>query len=144
MPFYTINRDIQQVFGYSDRAMLLQAMGYDSETLKSFAKYVIEGKINIDKIIGGKEVILMAPTYEVDELETGSIVLSHISEECYTEKSNQYRDDALHAGQTIEISQVQPNDLELSGYITKAQAQTQMHRVNQTVKIGAIIHQRVG
>ncbi len=144
MPFYTINQDIQQAFGYSDRAMSLQAIGYDSETLKSFAKYVVEGEINIDKIIEGKEVILMAPTYEIDELETGGTVFSHISEDRYTGKSNQYRDDALHAGQTIEISQVQPNDLELSGYITKAQAQTQMHRVNQTVKIGAIIHQRVG
>src|SRR5699024_8721644 len=56
MPFYTINQDIQQAFGYSDRAMSLQAIGYDSETLKSFAKYVVEGKINIDKIIEGKEI----------------------------------------------------------------------------------------
>lgn len=142
--FYMINSDIQQIFGYSNRAMSLQAMGYDSETLKSFAKYVVEGEINIDNIIEGKEVILMAPTYEVDELENGGRAISHISVDRYTGKSNQYRDDALHAGQTIEISQVQPNDLELSGYITKEQAQTQMHRVNQTVKIGAVIHQRVG
>lgn len=141
---YMINRNIENLFNYSNNTMSLHACGYDTKTLKGFNKYVADGSINIDKIINGEEVIVMAPIYEKTMSEDGCCTVEHISPNDYTSGENQFKDTSLHVGDKLIISQLQPDNVDIKGYISEEQAQKHLKRVDKEVKIGAIIYQRVG
>jgi len=62
-----------KTFGYSDDDYLVgcDVIGFSDEELLALEEYVVEGKINLEKIHSGDEIILRVPSYilkETDEL----------------------------------------------------------------------------
>lgn len=143
IPFQMDDR-IKKLFHYPDNMMEIQAIGYDSDMLSDFDKYIADGEINVDKIISGEEVILMAPIYKTLITEDGTTRISHISEDEYVGSDNQFKDIDLKVGDSITISQIQTSNIKINGYLTGDQAKEMLYKTDKTVKIGAIIYERVG
>lgn len=122
----------------------IQYFSYSEEDLLQMNSYVIAGEINIEKIRRGEEVILMAPMYELKELPGGYTEQSFLSLDDYDGKSNQYKDDAYTVGDTLDFIQINCVDKDFSGYVHESQIGRYLECNRYSVKIGAIIYQRIG
>lgn len=96
----TLSEDMKSIFHVQSEARRIQFLGFSKEELKNIAQYVDSGNIYMEKILSGKEIILMAPMYEAEE-EDGSVVQKFLTKDEYKGKSNQYKDTYYSVGDYI-------------------------------------------
>lgn len=128
------------VFGY-DNNILAKAkiVGYNEDEIESFAQYVIEGKVDIEKINSGEEIILVAPPFTLTTQKDGGIRKDW--KEPGAEKA--YENTILHAGDEITITYLE-SDRPYNGSIDQETLEKHYVRKDRKVKIGAVMGSYVG
>lgn len=129
-------------FNINSNVRGIQYFGYSEEELLDMESYVVEGTIDIEKIRSGEEVILMAPMYEFEQYD-GYSEQHFITQDEYLEKENQYKDCIYSVGDSISFIQFSSADKELKGYLNLEQVTNKLEYKTYTVKIGAIIYERI-
>lgn len=139
-----IYQDAQRVFQYDRTILDSEITAVDTSLLKLLEPHVVEGKINIDKLNTGEEIILIAP-------ETLSLYLStgkYSGGESFTSllvDVKQYDDihyletykNPYHAGDTIDLSSVYVDAL--SG--DEQFFPSEYVRKDHTVTVGAVLNE---
>lgn len=135
---------IRSAFGYQDADMLIGAQlnGYAMKELNEFKPYVAKGEINIDKIKSGEEVILMLPSYYIEPSENEGAYVFYQQEAPAGQKL--YQDTSFQVGDVLNLTQLEAHKPLKSGYINLKTAEEYLKRKDKTVRVGAIIYQRVG
>jgi ABC-type transport system, involved in lipoprotein release, permease component len=115
-----------------------EILAYPSEVLKSLTKSVVEGTIDLGKIISGEEVVLRVPAYTIKELENGGIRRMYVP---YTQEGS-YNSTTFKVGDEIHLSGLLTNEL-FNGPIRESQVKS-YYRRDVIVKVGAIIRDTDG
>lgn len=134
---------IWDTFQYADDDVLIcsEIVGYSRQSLEDLKASVIEGEINIDKIMSGEEVILRVPAYRITEQDFGGTILRGIIPAEYDDP------DAINmtqfkVGDEITLSGLL-TDEPLNGGVAESDISL-FYRKDVTVKIGAIIRSTDG
>lgn len=130
-------------FNINSNVRGIQYFGYSEEELLDMESYVVEGTIDIEKIRSGEEVVLMAPMYEFEQYD-GYSEQHFITRDEYVAKENQFKDCIYSVGDSISFIQFSSADKELKGYLNLEQVVNKLEYKTYTVKIGAIIYERIG
>ena len=134
---------ICDTFQYADDDVLIcsEIVGYSRQSLEELKASVIEGEINIDKLMSGEEVILRVPAYKITEQDFGGTILRGIIPAEYDDP------DAINmtqfkVGDEITLSGLL-TDEPLNGGVAESDISL-FYRKDVTVKIGAIIRSTDG
>lgn len=134
---------IWDTFQYADDDVLISSeiVGYSRQSLEELKAAVIEGEINIDKLMSGEEIILRVPAYKITEQDFGGLTLRGISPAEYDDP------DAINMtqfkiGDEITLSGLL-TDEPLNGGVAESDISL-FYRKDVTVKIGAIIRSTEG
>ena len=134
---------IWDTFQYADDDVLIcsEIVGYSQQSLEELKASVIEGEINIDKLMSGEEVILRVPAYKITEQDFGGTILRGIIPAEYDDP------DAINmtqfkVGDEITLSGLL-TDEPLNGGVAESDISL-FYRKDVTVKIGAIIRSTDG
>ena len=78
-----------KTFGYSDDDYLVgcDVIGFSDEELLALEEYVVEGKINLEKIHSGDEIILRVPSYILKETDELGFPTIHMEEVDYRDNN---------------------------------------------------------
>lgn len=137
-----MNASLKDLFNITLPTRSVQYLGYSEEELKSMEQYVMSGSINVEKIRSGEEVILMVPTYEFVQMD-GYSQQNFLTPEEYTGVEGQFKESHYAVGDVLHLIQLVPKNTGMNGYITEEQARSNLVRKDASVKIGAIIYQRI-
>ena len=134
---------IWNTFNYKENDVLVSSeiVGYSRESLEKLKDSVIDGEINIDKIMSGEEVILRVPAYKITEQNFGGTILRGIIPTEYDDP------DAINmtqfkVGDEITLSGLL-TDEPLNGGVAESDISL-FYRKDVTVKVGAIIRSTDG
>ena len=134
---------IWNTFNYKENDILVSSeiVGYSRESLEKLKDSVIDGEINIDKIMSGEEVILRVPAYKITEQNFGGTILRGIIPTEYDDP------DAINmtqfkVGDEITLSGLL-TDEPLNGGVAESDISL-FYRKDVTVKVGAIIRSTDG
>ncbi|MBE6694597.1 MAG: hypothetical protein E7589_07520 [Ruminococcaceae bacterium] len=129
---------IWNTFNYKENDVLVSSeiVGYSRESLEKLKDSVIDGEINIGKIMSGEEVILRVPAYKITEQNFGGTILRGIIPTEYDDP------DAINmtqfkVGDEITLSGLL-TDEPLNGGVAESDISL-FYRKDVTVKVGAII-----
>lgn len=146
-------KQAQQKFGYDENVLNCNLLSEDEIVIEEAKKKVIDGKIDVDKLNSGEEIILCIPqeityltnVYKFDDYRMYDFFIldNSINYKSYDRKiekqvvlSTAERD--IHAGDEIELSLLMDTESSAEGYDpVNAFEKSKEHR--KTVKIGAII-----
>ncbi len=149
----SIDEQVQKKFGYGENVLNCNLLSEDEIVIEEAKKKVIDGKIDVDKLNSGEEIILCIPqeityltnVYKFDDyrMYDFSILDNSINYKSYGRQiekqvvlSTAERD--IHAGDEIELSLLMDTESSAEGYdIENTFEKSKEHR--KTVKIGAII-----
>ena len=115
-----------------------EILTYPIEVLKALENSVVEGKINIDKIKSGEEVVLRVPAYTIKKMENEAIARVPVP---YTRK-DAYNSTTFKVGDEIHLSGILTDEL-INGPVTEKQVNS-YYRHDINVKVGAIIRDTSG
>lgn len=134
---------VAKQFSISDNPRGIQFFGFSKSELEKMKQSLSDGAIHMDKILSGEEVLLMVPSYEVEEDGDGGMIQKFLSKGQYQGKKNQYQDQKYSVGDTLDFVQITSKDSQLKGYINRQQAKSNLKCTKYQVKIGGIIRQRI-
>ena len=134
---------IVKQFSISNNTRGIQFFGFSKSELEKMKQSLSDGAIHMDKILSGEEVLLMVPSYEVEEDGDGGMMQTFLSKGQYQGKKNQYKDQKYSVGDTLDFVQITSKDSRLKGYINEQQAKSNLKCTKYQVKIGGIIRQRI-
>ena len=134
---------IAKQFSISNNTRGIQFFGFSKSELEKMKQSLSDGAIHMDKILSGEEVLLMVPSYEVEEDGDGGMMQTFLSKGQYQGKKNQYKDQKYSVGDTLDFVQITSKDSRLKGYINEQQAKSNLKCTKYQVKIGGIIRQRI-
>ena len=120
-----------------------QFCGFPENEIILLDQYVREGTVDVEKINSAEEIILVVPVYEKIDLGDGAWGLNFIEYDDYSDSSNQYSDHTFNVGDYVELLQILPKDVRLMGNLNAAQVQNDVDAINHTIRIGAIVYERV-
>ena len=127
-------------FGYDKSTLLVasEILGYPDDVLKTLERSVVEGKIDIQKIKSGEEVILRVPAFKIEAFSDGSTAMER------TEPSDEraYNCNVLKVGDEVTLTALVTNEM-INGAVPESYLD-KYRRVDTTVKIGAIIRNTDG
>lgn len=134
---------IWNTFNYEKDDVLIcsEIVGYSPESLEDLKASVVEGEINIDKLMSGEEIILRVPAYKITQQDFGGMVSTGIIPADFDDP------DAINmtqfkVGDEITLSGLL-TDEPLNGGIAESDISL-FYRKDITVKIGAIIRSTDG
>jgi hypothetical protein len=125
-------------FGYEDDDLILSSeiIGYMPEQIEYLKKFIVDGEINIDKLISGEEIILRVPAYKFVQTDFGSMVLTGVSPADYTDTEAENL-SMYKVGDEITLSGILTEEFINGAVIDKDLSS--FYRRDVKVKIGAII-----
>lgn len=147
-------KELMEVVGYETEPFGSKIETESEENIKSLEKYLLDGKIDIEKINSGEEIILVAPeeiVYEIAYSKDGHHMSAghhHINNglRYYTDVSDYveiFREKMpFKAGETVKLSiliNADRDDRELVEY--QSAYDYKYARYDREVKIGAIVYQ---
>lgn len=131
---------LKNVINYNNNILVKTKInGYNDEELIGFQEYIIEGKINLEKLNSGEEVILVAPPFTLTQMSDGGIR----KEWCSSETEGCYQNTIFHVGDEITLTQLTSRE-SYNGGIDKETLLNDYQRVDKKVVIGAILGNYVG
>lgn len=139
-----VSSDLNKAVGYEDNTVIrTKVVGYPAEDISDFAKYVIEGKINIDKLNAGEEIILVVPAFKnyAEVCDDGSIAST--LEPVKYDSEGAINDALFHVGDEILLSELKVLS-DTNGGMNESEVASDIERKDIKVKIGAIIRSNVG
>lgn len=133
--------DLKSIFskyGYSSDDILVSSeiVGYSEEYLESLTNYVVDGKINIQKILAGEEVILRAPAYKLTQEDFNGMILTGIIPINFDDPQATNL-SSLKVGDEITLSGLL-TEMDINGGVGEKDLDY-FYRKDVKVKIGAII-----
>ena len=136
--------EMKELFAYQDDYQLINSklLGYPEEVLQDLSKYIVEGKLNLNKIASGEEVILMVPAFSLRNVTIGGSTGVAMSFPDY-QSDNVYNDTIFKVGDEITLSGLVTQE-RFHGAVSEEEAVKSYQRKDVKVKIGAIIRSRVG
>lgn len=134
---------IAKQFSISNNTRGIQFFGFSKSELENMKQSLSDGAIHMDKILSGEEVLLMVPSYEVEQDDDGGMMQKFLSKGQYKGKKNQYKDQRYSVGDRLDFVQITSKDSRLKGYINEQQAKSNLKCTKYQVKIGGIIRQRI-
>lgn len=125
-------------FGYDSDDILISSeiVGYSEDYLKSLSDAVIDGEINIPKILSGEEVILRAPAYKLTQEDFGGMIMTGIIPIKYNDPQAKNL-SSLKVGDEITLSGLL-TEMDINGGVGEKDLDY-FYRKDVKVKIGAII-----
>lgn len=131
---------VRDNFNYQDDEILVgsEILAYPPDVLKNLEKSAVEGKIDLDKIISGEEVILRVPAYTIKKMENGAIARIPVP---YTQEGA-YNSTTFKVGDEIHLSGLLTDAL-INGPVLENQVKS-YYRHDAIVKVGAIIRDTDG
>lgn len=139
-----VNGKLNEIVGYEDKTVIrTKVVGYPEEDVLGFSEFVTEGRINIDKLNSGEEIILVVPAYSsyTEVYDDGNI--DSILEPVEYDSENAINDTMYHVGDEILLSELKLLS-DINGGINEEKIKTDIERTDFKVKIGAIIRCNVG
>ena len=139
-----VSPDLNKAVGYEDNTVIrTKVVGYPAEDMLDFAEYVIDGKINIDKLNAGEEIILVVPAFKnyIEECDDGSI--GSTLEPVEYDSEGAINDTLFHVGDEILLSELKILS-DTNGGMNESEVASDIERKDVKVKIGAIIRSNVG
>lgn len=131
---------IKDIFGYGDQQLVqTKLVGYNEEEIRQFEAYVAEGRIDMEKLNSGEEVILVAPPYTLEKQEDGGIR----KEWCQPDVPGAYNNHLLHVGDEITLTQIESSK-PYNGGVNKEALEASYRRKDKKVVIGAVLGSFVG
>lgn len=130
--------EFMNTFGYENDDVILSSeiVGYTSEQIEYLKEFVVDGEINIDKLMSGEEIILRVPAYKFVQSDFGGMVLRGVSPIDYTDP--EAINFSMYAvGDEITLSGIMTDEFINGAVIDKDLSSFYRHDVK--VKIGAII-----
>jgi hypothetical protein len=129
-------------YGVPEITLPTQMAGYPEDQLLSFSPFVSEGRIDIEAIRRGEEIILIVPDYEliVKESENGTMIMLNTASE---QSANRLRYEDYQVGDTIDLYGIFSNE-HIWGQVSRDQLNSDMSVFHRKVKIGAIIRKGIG
>jgi len=131
---------VGEKFGYSNDDILVPSdvLGYPDDVLETLSGSVVDGRIDMEKIKSGEEIILRVPDYELSSIEGGVMF------DMYTPDKNgdYYSSTALKAGDEITLTGLFADE-PINGAVPQSYLE-KYRREDITVKIGAIIRNTDG
>jgi len=131
-----------QTYGVPESTLSSQMVGYPEDQLQSFSSSISEGKIDIEAIRRGEEIVLIVPDYElnVKESENGRITsIKYVNEP----SSNSLSYEDYQVGDTIDLYGIFSNE-RIWGQVSREQLDNNMNFFHRKIKIGAIIRKAIG
>lgn len=131
-----------QTYGVPESTLPCQMVGYPEDQLLSFSPSISEGKIDIEAIRRGEEIVLIVPDYELiaQESENGRMtILKQVTEP--TANSLRYED--YQVGDTIDLYGIFSNE-RIWGQVSREQLDKDMNFFHRKIRIGAIIRKGIG
>ncbi len=137
--FVNINL-VREKFSYQNDDILVgsEILSYPPDVLKSLEKSVVEGRIDLDKITSGEEVILRVPAYTIEKIENGRIRKAYVP---YTQE-DAYNSTTFMVGDKIHLSGLFTDRL-INGAVSENQTKL-YYRHDVSIKVGAIIRNTDG
>lgn len=139
-----VSQGLSDIVGYGDNTVIrTKIMGYPEEDIFEFGKYVVEGKIDIDKINSGEEIILVVPAYRntVETYSDGS--MGSFLEPVAYDEVGAINDTLYHVGDKVLLSELKLLT-DINGGLSEDEVKANIRRTDVTVRIGAIIRSNVG
>lgn len=92
-------------------AVFSDLVGLDMYVLQKLTPYVYDGRINVEKLLTGEEVLVVAPArYTVEMIRDGADCLRRTGEDMRSEHGRVYENDTFRAGQTIQFATMKKQD----------------------------------
>lgn len=143
---------VAEIFGLEGAYVDAKLQGYPEEELESLASYVEEGRIDLEKIRSGEEVVLVVPDVQVEteEYDMGDGVMGtattihYLEKGAYSGAEGQYSDRAIHAGDEITLTRLYSENQGLRGFVKEHTVREEVRRQDLTVRVGAVIRCRAG
>ena len=128
----------RRTFGYENDDLLISSeiVGYTPEEIEKLKSVVIDGEINIEKLMSGEEVILRVPAYQFVETNFDSMVLIGVTPADYTD-SEAINSTMYKVGDEIILSGIMTDEF-INGAVID-QNLSDFYRLDAKAKIGAII-----
>lgn len=138
-----LHDEVASAYNIEENVRGIQFFGYSEEELLDMESYVTVGKIDIEKIRSGEEVVLMAPIYEFKQYN-GFSEQHFIAQNEYVGTEYQYKDDTYSVGDKLSFIQFFSTNKDLKGYLSLEEMMHNVKYEKYSVKIGAIIYERIG
>lgn len=118
-------------------------LGCQDEDLLAIEKYTAEGRIDLDKLISGEEIILVAPGFSLSKQSGNRTLMKRRLPG--SQDDDVYMDESFAVGDVITFYVLQPKDAELSfGAVSGKDVTEHFEMVKCESKVGAIINDYVG
>jgi len=143
------NAKFLKPFDYTSDDLLISAqmIGFSEEEIMNFfTQYPYVGKIDLDAIRSGEEVIVTAPVRQlITDLESGSVTCNFLSLDQYDSSDpGMYKDQYLSVGQEITLTDLHRISSGIAGFTDPDEATNIFQRVDKTVRVGAIFYDDIG
>lgn len=113
-------------------ATLVRTLVLDDEALAMLAEHLTDGRVDVDAVNSGQEVIMLAPTvWAYNIRENGGYNYTTRQEEIEGEAIRLSTNDTFYAGQELPLVQLYRKEYSEDG--------AEVHRKDSTVRIGAVV-----
>jgi ABC-type antimicrobial peptide transport system permease subunit len=135
---------IAHQFGYAQDDLLAgtEVLSYPPEVLKALERSVVEGKIDLQKLASGEEIILRAPSFLLESIQSSQGLNGTVRRPVDSDKQDVLQSTAIRVGDTITLTGLLTDEI-LNGGILEEQLEA-YQRYDTQVKIGAIIRNTDG
>lgn len=139
------NAKFLKQFGYTSDDLLVSAqmIGFSEEEIMNFfTQYPYVGKIDLDAIRSGEEVIVTASVCQlITDLESGCVSCNFLSLDQYDSSDpGMYKDQYLSVGQEITLTDLHRISSGIAGFTDPDEATNIFQRVEKTVRVGCIFY----
>ena len=137
---YEAYRKKKEYFNIERDFITVECIGADDAMIENLSSAVYAGKIDMEKLSSGEEVVLVVPkAYGVIRGEDGSVSIQQNLIDGY-EYTSIYENDAFSVGDEIDLTLLYTNDAEDTPAAGQSETSlTHVSRIDNTVRIGALV-----
>jgi ABC-type antimicrobial peptide transport system permease subunit len=135
-------------YGYTQDYLTVDCCGIDAEVVEKLSPFVSQGRINIDKLSSGEEILIIAPEkYGIieEKYDNGSISTRiDYALDKETAYSSVYHNNMFQAGDTLTLSLLYTDEPEEHTGGETRKLPDKVVRIDKTVTIGALLEITAG
>lgn len=132
-------------YGYTLDYLTVECLGLDAEAVEQLSPFVSEGRIDIDKLSSGEEILITAPAeYGVSLQQLSNDGRAMDTDDVLDENKTYtftYKNDAFHAGDPLTLSLLYSDQPEQDG---NTKLPDDAVRIDKRVAIGALLEPTAG
>jgi ABC-type antimicrobial peptide transport system permease subunit len=130
----------KEIFRFDKEFITVDCVGADESIIENLEPLVYEGRIDIDKISSGEEVIMLAaPRYGISYHENGGFSMGPVREGAAYDEI--YENGSFHAGDEIDVALLYTDEYETAELDSNFELGVKdVKRIDNTVTIGALVY----